>query len=131
MQDVTQTERIFEAARQAQTKRSPLFAWLVRHHDDFAARLDRESLTWDQLAAGFNENGLHAAGGHPVTAAIAWKTWQRAQQHVAKKRNAKTAKPKPAQPEQGQSALFGARPQQTVTLYDEEPPPRPISRKGF
>lgn len=60
----------------ATDRRSPLFLWLHRHHDEFAAVVRRVGRpNWGELAAKFAEMGLTDKAGNGPTSEGARQTW--------------------------------------------------------
>lgn len=60
-------------------RRSPLFWWLMDHHDELRRCEAHGGLgvPWRTLCADLAERGIKAAGGKPVTWETARKTWRR------------------------------------------------------
>ena len=60
-------------------KRSPLFWWLLEHHDELRQAQVESGLgmSWQILRMDFEEMGITAHGGKPVTAETARITWFR------------------------------------------------------
>jgi hypothetical protein len=68
------------------SERSPLFWWLVEHHDELVAASRGRRMQWDALCIRFAESGLTDSTGKPPTAATARRTWHRARHMVAEGR---------------------------------------------
>lgn len=69
-------------------RRSPLFRWMLRHHDELAAHLAIEGANWVALAHGFGRKGLLDRTGKPPTPERARKTWLKVRQTVAEQKAA-------------------------------------------
>jgi hypothetical protein len=73
--------------------RSPLFWWLVEHHEELATAASGRRLQWARLCARFTEIGLTDATGKPASVHTARMTWHRVKQSVAQARQREAAKP--------------------------------------
>lgn len=73
---------VFEEAAEPGT-RSPLFWWMMRHHDRLAASLTGRRPSWEGLAAEFAALGLTDQRGQPASPAVARQTWLRARKAAA------------------------------------------------
>lgn len=58
--------------------RSPLFWWMVEHHNEVVASLEGRRMNWKALCARFAELGLTDLTGTPATERSARQTWGRA-----------------------------------------------------
>lgn len=60
-------------------RRSPLFWWLLDHHDELVSSEINSGLglPWEELFERFDDLGLTLCGGRPVTPRIAKQTWRR------------------------------------------------------
>lgn len=65
--------------------RSPLFHWMVEHHDELIAAANGARLIWADLCASFTALGLTCRTGQPATPAVARTTWYRARKLVAQR----------------------------------------------
>ncbi len=73
---LAQVERPYE--------RSPLFEWLMSHHDEMVAAAGGRRIEWSRLCAEFAKEGLAGADRKPVNAATARKIWQRVRKERAR-----------------------------------------------
>jgi hypothetical protein len=73
---LAQVERPYE--------RSPLFEWLLAHHDDVVAAAAGRRVEWSRLCGEFESAGLTGRDGKPVNATTARKTWQRVRKEHAR-----------------------------------------------
>ena len=67
-------------------QRSPLFWWLLDHHDELR-QAEAESglgIPWKKLCSEFASMGITASGGKLVTAGTARITWQRVRKELAR-----------------------------------------------
>lgn len=92
------TKAILRTVAQSE-QRSPLFRWMVEHHDELveASRLDR--IHWANFCAEASKRGLTDTQGNAPTTATARKTWTRARRAVREAQAELTARPpKPVYP---------------------------------
>ncbi len=75
--------------------RSPLFWWLVEHHDELATAASGRRLQWARPCTRFAEMGLTDATGKPASVQTARVTWHRVKLSVAKAQLRVAAKPPP------------------------------------
>ena len=75
--DSRRTSHILDAVGRPST-RSPLFWWMVEHHDRILARAVGGRLAWGELCALFAGAGLLDATGKPASARTARETWRQA-----------------------------------------------------
>jgi hypothetical protein len=73
-----------EIARSAE--RSPLFWWMVEHHDELAQAAEGRRLRWKQLCECFAGLGLTDVNGRVASERTARATWARARRAVAETR---------------------------------------------
>lgn len=130
-------------------RRSPLFRWMVEHHDELVEASRRDGIHWASFCAEAAKRGLTDTRGHPPTTDNARKTWERVRRVVQKARAEAAAKPpKPIYPSRtpkgwvppgiaaaiaaGNPAVDGVRPAKTATdparggaLVSHPPPPPP------
>ena len=64
-------------------KRSPLFHWLAKHHDEILQALAGERIDWRTAVARFREAGLTDATGKPPTPRTARETWYQVRRLIA------------------------------------------------
>ena len=86
------TEAILGAI--ARGNRSPLFWWMVEHHDEIAARAG-ERIHWDGVCAKAAELGLTDTTGSPPSRRNARETWRQARLYVAKARERRAQQQRP------------------------------------
>lgn len=80
-------------------RRSPLFRWMVEHHDELVEASGRDGIHWASFCAQAAKRGLTDTQGRPPTADNARKTWERARRAVRKARaEAAAGGPKPIYP---------------------------------
>lgn len=72
-------------------ERSPLFWWLVKHHDELVAAADGNRMRWAPLCARFAALGLTDTTGKHATPRGAREAWLQARTYVSKRRAAKQA----------------------------------------
>lgn len=84
-------EQLAELMAAGMRRRSPLMVWLIEHHDEFAALLYKYGADWDGLAGYFSKSGLRTRAGKPLGARTVKNCWFRAQRHVAKQREKRSA----------------------------------------
>jgi hypothetical protein len=77
MQSQTRGARAILAYIERPYERSPLFQWLLAHHDELIASAGGRRMEWTRFCGTFETAGLTAWDGKPVNAATARKTWQR------------------------------------------------------
>ena len=65
-------------------ERSPLFEWLMTHHDAMVASSGGRRIEWSRLCADFAKEGLTDADGKPVKPATARMTWWRVRKERAR-----------------------------------------------
>jgi hypothetical protein len=73
-------------------ERSPLFWWMVEHHDQLAQAADGRRLRWKQLCERFAGLGLTDVNGKVASERTARATWARARRAVAEARERAAAK---------------------------------------
>ena len=89
--DTTAILRTIERSEQ----RSPLFWWMVEHHDQMVQAARRRRINWAGFCAEAANRGLTDTRGDPPTESNARKTWLRARREVERARAAEAAKPPP------------------------------------
>lgn len=81
-------------------ERSPLFWWMVKHHDDLAAKADGNRMRWVPLCATFASLGFTDTAGNPHSKRGAREVWLKARSYVAKRKatsaRASTARAQPS-----------------------------------
>ncbi|MDE1905042.1 MAG: hypothetical protein KGH75_01145 [Rhodospirillales bacterium] len=77
--------------------RSPLFHWMVKHHDELMEESARERIDWKNFCAEVARQGITDTQGQPPTIAMARKTWGRVRKAVAERRAA-AKPPRPTPP---------------------------------
>jgi hypothetical protein len=94
--------------------RSPLFWWMVEHHDEIIAAAAGQRIQWTRFCAEAARIGLTDTRGQPATERNARETWRQARRMVERVnvRQAVTA-PSP-------------RPSSPIALDRQAPPPPPI-----
>lgn len=73
-------------------ERSPLFWWMVEHHDELAQAAEGRRLRWKQLCERFAGLGLTDVNGRVASERTARATWSRARRAVAEARERAAAK---------------------------------------
>ncbi|HJT77001.1 MAG TPA: hypothetical protein VJ739_07330, partial [Gemmataceae bacterium] len=73
--------------------RSPLFWWMVRHHDELVTAAQGRRMRWATLCLRFAELGLKDAQGNPATTRTARETWKRARKAVAEGKRRQAEQP--------------------------------------
>jgi hypothetical protein len=73
-------------------ERSPLFWWMVEHHDELAQAAEGRRLRWKQLCERFADLGLTDVNGKVASERTARATWARARRAVAEARERASAK---------------------------------------
>jgi hypothetical protein len=73
----------FLAGLRRSEKRSPLFHWLAKHHDEIVEALAGERMDWLTAVARFEEAGLTDATGKPATPRTARETWYQVRKVIA------------------------------------------------
>ncbi len=63
-------------------RRSPLFRWMVKHHDELVEASRQERFHWASFCAEVTKRGLTDTQGLPPTPENARKTWARARKAV-------------------------------------------------
>jgi len=63
--------------------RSPLFWWMVDHHDDIIAAVAGQRMRWPAFCAEATRIGLTDTRGRPVTERNARETWRQARRTVS------------------------------------------------
>lgn len=71
--------------------RGQTYSWLRAHHDEVAARLAAEEISWPALAAEMARHGITGRWGEPPTAKAAARVWRRVRDDVRDKRAADQA----------------------------------------
>lgn len=66
--------------------RSPLFHWMVQHHDEMLDRAKGGKIIWGELCVTFQEHGLTNQLGQPASKRTARETWYQARKAVAQQR---------------------------------------------
>ena len=94
----TYTAILKEVARGSE--RSPLFWWMVKHHDDLVAEATGKRMRWEPLCVRFAEHGLSDTRGRPATPRTARETWLQARRAVAEARRRKRQADASARPGQ-------------------------------
>ncbi len=74
--------------------RSPLFWWMVEHHDEIVASAGRR-IHWKSVCAAAAECGLTVTRGQPPSERNARETWRQARLAVAEARHREQAEPPP------------------------------------
>jgi hypothetical protein len=77
--------------------RSPLFWWMVEHHDEMVQAATRRRINWAGFCAEAAKRGLTDTRGDTPSESNARKTWLRARREVEQARAAEATKP-PARP---------------------------------
>jgi hypothetical protein len=72
--------------------RSPLFWWMVEHHDDLAQAAEGRRMRWRVLCEQFEALGLTDVNGKPASERTARATWGRARRAVREARERVVAK---------------------------------------
>jgi hypothetical protein len=75
------------------SRRSPLFRWMLAHHDEFAALVEDERPDWSALTEAFASQGFVNAEGGPLRSEVVRQTWWRVQKHWAERKKSKKAAP--------------------------------------
>jgi hypothetical protein len=68
------------------SERSPLFWWMVEHHDTLVDAAAGRRIRWKPLCVKFATLGLTDGTGKPATEKTAGETWLRARTEVARQR---------------------------------------------
>ena len=76
-------------------QRSPLFWWMVEHHDEMVKAAKRRRINWAAFCAEAAKRGVTDTRGEPPTESNARKTWLRARREVEQARAAEATKPPP------------------------------------
>ncbi len=84
MQTQTRGAKAILAQVERPYERSPLFEWLLAHHDDVVAAAAGRRVEWSRLCGEFESAGLTRRDGKPVNATTARKTWQRVRKEHAR-----------------------------------------------
>jgi len=100
--------------------RSPLFWWMVDHHDDIIAAVAGQRMRWAAFCAEATHMGLTDTRGRPVTERNARETWRQARRMVSKARLLRAAMPPAPQP------LARIAPERQAPLVPP-PPTRPAA----
>jgi hypothetical protein len=79
-------------------ERSPLFWWMVEHHDELAQAAEGRRLRWKQLCERFAGLGLTDVNERVASERTARATWSRARRAVAEARERAAAKRPPHRP---------------------------------
>ena len=120
--------------------RSPLFWWLLEHHDEIADAASGRRMQWATLCARFAEAGLTDTTGKPATPNTAKVTWQRVRRAVAQqraRRATKAANPKRVGATPPSRIPYGWRPEEVIASSAQPPGsvptntsavPAPVSR---
>lgn len=87
---INATELMLSAQRRA-GKRSPLFLWLLEHHDEIVATLQGGQIGWGSFCAAVAEVGLKDATGKAPSENTARITWYRVRQLAARQHAARVA----------------------------------------
>jgi len=74
----------------AYSGRGQIYSWLRAHHDEVAARVAAEEITWPALTAEMARHGI-TGRGEPPTAKAAAPVWRRVRHDVRDKRAADQA----------------------------------------
>jgi hypothetical protein len=74
-------------------RRSPLFRWMVKHHDELIEASRQERFHWTSFCAEAAKRGLTDTQGQAPTAENARKTWARARKAVQEGLELAAAKP--------------------------------------
>jgi hypothetical protein len=82
----TDAVEVMLAGQTRATERSPLFLWLLEHHDEIVASLQGGRVNWRAFCAAVAEAGLTDTAGHPPTENTARVTWYRVRRLAAKQR---------------------------------------------
>lgn len=81
-------ERVRQAVERGST-RSPLYRWLWRNHDEFAALVSVGRPSWSAVAAELDELGYRNGVGGKLTGETVRQTWLRVRARWAKVNSAK------------------------------------------
>ena len=143
------TRAILRTIEQSE-ERSPLFWWMVEHHDDMVQASTGSRIRWAAFCAEAARKGLTDTRGRPPTERNARETWLQARKAVAAGRaKQEAAPPKPIYPSRtpkgwvppgiaaaiaaGNPAIEGVRPVGTgaeasagIALVTPPPPPPPV-----
>lgn len=84
-------EPSWEALELAASERSPLFLWMLRHHDRLMSLPTGRRMNWRGLSRELAAEGLTDRDGNPPSAETARKTWQRVRRFVAERRTQEAA----------------------------------------
>jgi len=82
-QDQRLTRTVLEIIARSDA-RSPLFWWMVDHHDEIIAAADGERIRWPAFCAEVTRLGLTDTRGRPPTERNARETWRQARRVVAR-----------------------------------------------
>jgi len=86
------TKSILRAVQRSNL-RSPLFWWMVEHHDEIEAASAGQRISWKAFCERASAEGLTDTRGRPPTERNARETWRVARAAVAAQRRAAAAKP--------------------------------------
>jgi hypothetical protein len=90
--------------------RSPLLLWMIDHHDDMTAMIQRHRINWETATQRFTEAGFRSGRDRPLTPRGVRACWTRARKFVASHPPVRVSSPAPQPP---------------------PPLPPPVSRHGF
>lgn len=88
-------DALAKAAATGGHPRAPLVVWMCDHHDEFAAILSRNGVSWPSITAFFAKAGYAGAHGETLTPGTVRSCWSRARKIVARRRQA-PSRPKEA-----------------------------------
>lgn len=138
-------------------RRSPLFHWMVEHHDELIEASSRDGILWTSFCEEVTKKGITDTRGRPPTEHNARKTWAQARRAVREARAEVAAEPpKPVYPsrmprwtppeilaaiEAGNPAVEGARDGSVslglatrsttgTAMVARSPPPLPVAPQG-
>lgn len=111
--------------------RSPLFWWMVKHHDALLAEGNEGRMPWQRLCRRFAEQGVIDGSGQSPTVARAGKTWRDVERWLAerpeqsRRQEPQRSRPRPAewQPSPATSRQ-AAHPTQPAEQVHHPPPAR-------
>ncbi len=86
------TQAILKTVKRSE-RRSPLFRWMVKHHDELVEASRLERFHWPSFCAEAAKRGLTDTQGQPPTPETARKTWARARKAYQEGQVLAAAKP--------------------------------------
>jgi hypothetical protein len=96
MKHATRQSRTILATIARSAARSPLFWWMVDHHDDIIAAVAGQRMRWAAFCAEATRMGLPDTRGRPVTERNARETWWQARRMVSQAKLLRAAATPPA-----------------------------------